>query len=161
MTKYEYAEDVKEVAEKLIEGEDKFKHIDINDIIFLKTDKHISGGHVLGRTHELINMVQFITDKKYVIEVPPVFYTKNEKVKEIIVKHELMHIPVGKVGEEQKGLVRHDIEDFREIIKEFGMEWIQEVEDAKKKVKKLKEIEKKKKQQKDLEEEKDEIIKRE
>ena len=151
---YEYADDVKKIAEQVIKEYEQFKHINIDDIFFIRTSKHIMSGHVLGRTHELIDMVKFLTKKKYIIEIPPVFDTKNDKVKSIIIEHELMHIPI----DNKKGLVGHDIEDFKEIIKKYGIEWISELEEAEIKIKSMKEIEKKKKQIKKFEEEKDEIL---
>lgn len=45
----------------------------------------------------------------------------SDKQLQILMEHELMHVdPSG------KGTVPHDLEDFKEIIKKYGVEWAQE-----------------------------------
>ena len=42
----------------------------------------------------------------------------------ILLLHELMHVQITKDGNEEVYSVRpHDVEDFREIIERYGMDW--------------------------------------
>ena len=151
--KYEYAEDIKKIAEQVIEEVEELKHINLKNIDFVRTSKHISRDYILARCRLLDDLIQFITDKKYIIECPPIFDTLKETTKFIVIEHELYHIP-----DDEKGLIQHNVGEFMSIIKKYGLNYVNEYELATKKVKKLKEIEKKKKQQEKIEEEKDEII---
>lgn len=145
--KFEFAEDVKEIAQKLVIELEEFKHINIEEIDFVRTTKHISGDYVLAQCRLLDSLMRFLTDKKYCIIIPPVFDTLNDNVKMIVTEHELSHI-----SEDGNKLIAHDIGEFRKIIKKYGLDYVQQVEEAEEKIKKLKEIEKKKKQQEKLEE---------
>lgn len=153
MVTYTYAEDIKQIAEELIEQLDEFNNINIEDINFIRTSKHIKSDFVLGQTILLNDLIQFLTGKKFIIQLPPVFDTLTDKQKSIVIEHELHHLPT----EDEKGLVQHDIGEFRSIINKYGVDWINIVKESEEKVKKLKEIEKKKKEQEKLEE--DEISK--
>ena len=144
VTTYKIADDIKEVAQKLIKDIDKLNHISINNIVFVRINSHIKGDHILGRTVCLSDRAQFLTNKKYIIEFPPVYDTLKKEQQEVVVEHELMHIP-----NDEKGLIPHDIGEFREIIRKYGLDWITVISDVEKKVKLLKEKEKiEKKQQK-------------
>ena len=42
----------------------------------------------------------------------------------ILILHELMHVGIIKDGNEESYFVRpHDIEDFRDIIVQYGLDW--------------------------------------
>ena len=153
-TKYEYAEDVKKIAEELIEKLDKFSHIDIDTINFIRTSKHIKSDFVLGQTMLLNDLMEFLTGKKFIIQVPPVFDTLTKEQKSITIEHELHHLPT----KDDKGLIQHDVGEFRVIIDKYGIDWVNVVKESEEKVKKLKEIEKKKKGEEKLEEEKNKIM---
>jgi predicted metallopeptidase len=64
------------------------------------------------------------TDKVFVIVVYPVFTTIAEKDKELIMYHELLHIQ----PDDPSKLRDHDIEDFRDMIEQFGLDWEPTVE---------------------------------
>lgn len=48
----------------------------------------------------------------------------NAKQMEILIQHELQHIGINSEGNEDKFyIVPHDIEDFRNIIDQYGLDW--------------------------------------
>ena len=142
--KFEFAEDIKKIGEKVIEEIKEFNNLDLEYVDFVRTSKHISGDYVLAQCRLLDNLTQFLTDKKYIIIIPPIFDTLSDKVKNIVVEHEICHIPTDKESFGKK-LIAHNIGEFRSIIQKYGLDYLKEYEEASEKIKKLKEIEKKKK----------------
>jgi len=139
MTEYEYkyAEDIREIATEIIKNDKDFRHIDLNKVVVVRTEKHQKGEHVLGSCGFLSNRTQFLTQKKYWIEFPPVFDELNDAQKKIVVEHELYHIP-----KDEKGIVPHDRGEFNKIIEKYGLDWIEVYKDAENKVKLLQDKEK-------------------
>lgn len=155
--KFNYAEDVKKIAGKLIEEIDEFKNINLEYIDFVRTSRHISGDYVLAQCRLLDSLTQFLINKYYIIIIPPVFDTLDEETKKIVTEHEISHIPTD-VEDFGNKIIKHDIGEFRKIINKYGLDYVNRVADAEEKIKKLKEIEKKKKQQEKLEKDKDEVV---
>ena len=66
----------------------------------------------------------------YLIKIysPNVAYM-NEAQKRILMEHELMHIKASENedGELKIGIRHHDVEDFKEIVKKYGMDWAKDV----------------------------------
>jgi predicted metallopeptidase len=50
------------------------------------------------------------------------FSALNETGKKRVIEHELRHIPY---DSEKKGLERHDVEDFREMLQKYGLNYVQ------------------------------------
>ena len=61
--KFEYAEDVKKIAEKLINELEEFKGINVEYVDFVRTTRHISGDYVLAQCRLLDFLTQFLTNK--------------------------------------------------------------------------------------------------
>lgn len=60
------------------------------------------------------------TDKHFIVSVyAEKFDQLDEQRQKLIIAHELMHIN----REKEKSLLRHDKEDFRKIMKVFGIDW--------------------------------------
>ena len=146
MQTYKIANDIRERAIKIIKDVKELNHIVVDNIIFVRTTKHIKGDHVLGCCVFLNDRTQFLSNKKYMVEFPPVFDTLKEKQQDIVIEHELYHIPL-----EEKGLVEHDIGEFRKIVDKYTLEWFQIYQEAESNIKLLKEKDKllKKQKQKD------------
>lgn len=135
---YTHAEDIKEIAKKVAkENKDVFSHINFNEVVFCRTTKHISGDYVLARCNLLSDKTTFLTEKKYLIEFPPIFGTLTEEQQKIVVEHELYHI-----APESKGLINYDIGEFKAIIDKFGLDWLETYKQSNEKIKLLKEKEK-------------------
>lgn len=103
--RYEKADDVKEIAEKIIKKMN-WKHICIDNVGFLRS-YGTSTKRTIARCHALGKALQIAMDRKgfYVIEVISERFDKlpeEEKIKVVI--HELMHIPKSFGG----GFIHHN-----------------------------------------------------
>ena len=58
------------------------------------------------------------TDKKWLISFYDIFDDLTEDKQKIVALHELLHIDA-----EKEKLVKHNIEDFRVILEEYGINW--------------------------------------
>ena len=48
----------------------------------------------------------------------------SEEQKEILMYHELLHVGIDVDGNEEKyRIIPHDIEEFRSVIEQFGLDW--------------------------------------
>jgi len=144
------AEDIKKMVGKVIK-EERMEYINLNDIEVVRVDKDIKiGDHlVLGRCIALGELTKFLSGMIYCLQFPPAFdLLENEDDKTMIIHHELLHIPL-----EGKGVVNHDIEEFKKIFEKYPRKIYSLVEDIERKRITIKEIEKKEKQLKKLKEE--------
>ena len=142
--KFEFAEDIKKIGEKVIKEIEEFKNINLEYVDFVRTSRHLSSDYILAQCRLLDSLTQFLTNKKYIIIIPPIFDTLLDKVKNIVIEHEICHIPTDEENFGKK-LIAHNIGEFRSIIQKYGLDYLKEYEEANEKIKKLKEIEKKKK----------------
>lgn len=137
---YEYDENVKLIAQEVIKNEPKFEYINLDKVVFCKINKIIKSGHILGKISHLGKRAEFLTGKRFMMEMPEAFYDLNEKQKMIVVAHELCHI-----HEDNENLIDHDIGEFRYIIDTYGLDWYEIFKEGEINVKKKIEIEKLKK----------------
>lgn len=112
--KYEKADDVKEIAEKIVK-KFEWSHIDLENVGFLRSFG-TSTKRTIARCHSLGKALQKAMNRKgfYAIEVISERFDKlseEEKIKVVI--HELMHIPKSFGG----GFVQHHIVNERSVNK--------------------------------------------
>ncbi|MEM4182024.1 MAG: putative metallopeptidase [Candidatus Pacearchaeota archaeon] len=103
--KYEKANDLKELAEKIVKKMN-WNHIDLNNVGFLRSFGS-STKRTIARCHGLGKAMQIAMERKsfYVIEVISERFDKlNEEDKEKVLIHELMHIPKSFGG----GFIHHN-----------------------------------------------------
>lgn len=114
----EIASEYKDIADKLI---DKFpvafSHIELDKVLFLretqKSPKKYADIRNVGTPWS------FITAYKYIITFyEPKMITLNEAQQVMVVFHELLHI-----DDDFEKLRKHNIEDFRELITKYGINW--------------------------------------
>ena len=115
---YEQAEDIKQIAEKLINKfPNNFSMFDADQILFLlettKSPKKYAD------VKKVTPPYTYITNVKFIITV----YEKNilefsDAQLHALILHELMHI-----DENFDKIVKHDLEDFRVIVDLFGSNW--------------------------------------
>mgnify|MGYP001613382203 FL=1 len=117
---FEFDDDLKKRAQKIIEQEPKLDHIKLDKVCFTKIDKTLKGGHILGICVLLGFRTEFLSGKRFMIEMPPVYYELNEKQKDIVMEHELMHI-----SKNNKRLVEHNIGEFKIIVEKYGLDWFE------------------------------------
>lgn len=83
-----------------------------------------------GRCVRASKLLKFFSDSDVVIEVSGELWDKlPESTREILMLHEMMHVGTkwNKKGEMSVGLVRHDVQDFYLIVKEYGIEWLETI----------------------------------
>jgi len=110
--------DWQEIADALIQKFPiAFGHVEIDKVLFLseteKTPKKYAD------TRNVAYPYNYITDYKYII----IFYENNiqamtDAQKNMLVFHELLHI-----DEDFSRVRKHNIEDFRELISKWGINW--------------------------------------
>lgn len=146
--KFSEASDIKKIAEDIKNNVSDLVYIDFNNIEFCRILKQTkSGEHLFAFCQRMSDLSRFICKKDYVLVFYPIFDTLKDEQKRYIVEHEMRHI-----DPENKKVISHDFAEFRVMVKKFGLDYLEILEQSEEKIKKLKEIEKKKKQQEKLEE---------
>ena len=114
--------DLEELAHEIIE--EKFQYLKDGIVIrYLRcdTEKRSNGKSVYADCTKVNDKLREISGADFVIT----FYADADDITEdaekILMEHELRH--VGWDGE-KKFLVPHDIDDFRDIITAYGIDWI-------------------------------------
>jgi len=129
---YIYDTTLNEIAKKV----SKEHNIDIEDtniqyaLVFPEVGKNVAG-----RCRLVYNEYTLMTDINYLITFSGELWGRlNDKQKELLMAHELMHIL--KVYDDEGvfkkfSICRHDVEDFRYLIEKFGVDWINFMSDTK------------------------------
>lgn len=116
---FEISPVMQEMAKKLIEKMDDIKHIDLNEVIFLKEME--TRPKPLARCYALTNHpIQFYVNARFCIVIYESnidYFTPDQKA--ILLYHELKHIPP--IGDK---LIDHDIKDFYDVL-QLGINWAQ------------------------------------
>lgn len=138
----EYKENVfyTEIGRHLIENEEIFRHIKEHDIKIRYLESNKPAGKkkrvILGEcrriTDKIREMLQAcdirkedIPDFVVVIYKERIHGFTNAQLR-ILIMHELMHIGVkedSETGQVSYHIAKHDLEDFRYIISEYGADW--------------------------------------
>jgi len=125
---FEVSDELKELAEKIIKSE--VMEIHPAQIEYLLVYPNISKT-VAGRCIKSSKELRFFSGKDYLIEISGELWDAlDDSVRYVLVQHELMHVmPVmnDKTGEWKFELRQHDVEDFSNIIKKHGVDWISKV----------------------------------
>lgn len=125
MPQYRTAEEVKEIAEKLI---DKYhKHLQQAGIYYLFRDPapKSKGDVVFGRTSKVSGKYKAISGYDFIIEISQLHFMNMEEKKRIaLVDHELSHC---KKEEDKYKTVSHDFEGFNTVLRRHGF-WMGDLE---------------------------------
>lgn len=117
LAEFKEAQDLKDMAQKLIASRIDIDHVDVEEVLFLKEME--TQPNASARTYALTgHPIQYFTNKRFCI----VFYESNidyfsYEQRVILLYHELMHIPI--LGNK---LIDHNVKDFREIL-HLGVDW--------------------------------------
>lgn len=108
----------RDIAEEIVNRYSvAFGHIDVDSILFLSEDSKAP------KKYASIQIVKepytFITNYKFIMTVyEPNTIAMNDAQLNILIMHELMH-----VNDDFDGLVKHNLEDFSEIVSVYGLGW--------------------------------------
>lgn len=81
-----------------------------------------------GKCSKASNVTRYLTDKHFIIEFSGDLWDQiDDKIKAVLMYHELLHVGVetDKNGEWVYKIVRHSIEDFIQIVKVHGVDWLE------------------------------------
>lgn len=118
-------ETMAEIGMNLIECDPDLEYIKLASptVVFLVSDKAKKSGtgFVKGECEKVPDKWKWAVPADYAITI----YERNcegmsDYQMAILMKHELMHIKIDAAG---FGIRKHDLEDFRTIVKEFGANW--------------------------------------
>lgn len=121
-----------EIAKDLIEKEPLLEYIRQSDvtIIYLSSDKpkQSKGKSVCGECERINPKYKWAIPCDFTITIfDPNVITFSEDQLRILIFHELLHVKIelGDDGEEVYSINPHDVEEFREIIDRYGIDWDQ------------------------------------
>ena len=125
------SEKIKKIAERLIANDTDLAEIKEEGvkIVYLLSDieKTQNRKVVFGDCTKVAERYRWCCPYDFMItiyEPNVVNYGLNAKQKRALVKHELLHVGIDYSGNEPSYYVApHDIEDFRAVINEYGLEW--------------------------------------
>ena len=122
-------ESYSQIADRLIKTEESLQSIRESDvrIIYLSSDHELkkNGKLVFGQCEKVPDKYKWAVPCDFTITVfePNVERLTEEQIR-ILLFHELLHVGIKKDGNEEKYLIiPHDIEDFREVIERYGVDW--------------------------------------
>lgn len=129
MPDYEFDEEGKQIAENIVKREFKiwfdenFSLIDLEKVAFIKcynqkTAQGIEPMNVHAQCKALDSLERLLSLYKYAIFIYPSFEFLPDIDKKKVIFHEILHIPR---DFEKMSVLEHDIAEFREVIKRFGL----------------------------------------
>lgn len=117
-----------ELAEEIIQTEPLVEHLQMRNftIIYL-----VSNHHKKSNGKRTLGLTEIVQEKnKWAVpgDVSITIYEENiigfsEEQKRILMLHELMHIYIDGDNNNAPKIIHHDVEDFRDIIERYGMDW--------------------------------------
>jgi len=118
---------LKNIAHNIIsDRQTEFGHLANCKIGFLLSDKEKKsrGRLVYAETEKVNDKYKALTGLDFIIT----FYTPNcegvsDRAMEILMLHELNHVGYD-IEDESCFIIPHDLEDFKEIVDEYGSDWI-------------------------------------
>jgi len=141
------ANDLREMAQQIIDSEKDFVLIDLEKVEFCRIKQQTKQGeHLFAFVQRLSDLSRFICKKDWAIVFYPIFDTLTEKGKKYVVEHEIRHI-----DPENKKIINHDFAEFRSMVKKHGLDYLEMIENAEQKIKLIKETEKLQRKQQKLE----------
>ena len=121
--------ELRDLAADLIQTDPKLAHIAASSVrigyVTADVEKTRNGRAVLGQCEKVPDRYKWAMPFDFFIT----FYEPNcerltDAQRRVLMLHELMHVGVDVDGnEESYRVVPHDVEDFRKIIEEYGMDW--------------------------------------
>lgn len=129
MKQYTVDEHYRELALEVISEHEELQWILTSNIRidFISSDeeKKKSDLDVLGECMKVKDVYKLYCpfDFLIILYAPNIAHLTEEKLK-ILLHHELLHVGIDEVNGEAKYIINpHDIEDFRAIINEYGLDW--------------------------------------
>ena len=125
-------EDLLEIANNLVKTEKSLAYIRESTVQFVvlgsDSEKKSKGRVTYGECEKIPAKYKWVIPYDFTITIfEPNVERFTDKQMRILLLHELMHIGIEQDGNEEKYFtVPHDVEDFREILDKYGVEWANE-----------------------------------
>ena len=125
---YTKSEKYKEIAEKVISEHDDLawipRCVNIAYVSSIKTKTH-HGGNVYGECKKVEEVYKaFIPYDFIIIIYDLIVHGMTDEQMELLLYHELLHVGINeKDGGVEYKVNPHDIEDFRVILEQYGLDW--------------------------------------
>ena len=118
------------MAQRLIDEDDALAHIRESDvqIIYLASNKpkKSKGKFVFGECERVADKNKWAIPADFTVTIydPNCLGMDEEHIRRVLF-HELLHVGISydKDGEEVYSIVPHDLEDFRECVRRWGVDW--------------------------------------
>lgn len=118
-----------EIGADLIDSEPSLAYIKQSQatIVYLSSEaeKKQDGKFIYGQCEKVPEKYKWAVPCDFTVTLfePNIERLTDEQIR-ILIFHELLHVGIETDGNEEKySVVPHDIEDFREIIDRFGLDW--------------------------------------
>ena len=129
MESRQICEEYAEIANELINEREELLYLRNSSVIimYLGSDqmKKSKGRIIFGECEKVPDKWKWSVPCDFTITIfePNVEHFTDEQIR-ILIFHELLHVGIDVDGNEEKYYIRpHDVEDFRLILNEYGMEW--------------------------------------
>lgn len=126
MDKRKISEYITKIAEDVIRNDLTYLNNANCTVLFLTSEhpKKSSKRAVLGECEKVPEKYKWAVPADFIITIfEPNTEDLTEAQMRILVKHELMHIGITDDADPSFYIVPHDVEDFSEILKEYGIGW--------------------------------------
>ena len=123
---YSYDAGLAEKVAKVIMDDERYDELSRCRIAILYCDKakKSRGRTVFADTRKLNEMASFMTGQDFVITFYADVEYLSETALDILIRHELQHVGYEtRGGNVVKKIIPHDVEDFRGIVDEYGIDW--------------------------------------
>lgn len=129
MESRQISEEYAEIANELINEREELLYLRNSSVVimYLGSDqmKKSKGRIIFGECEKVPDKWKWSVPCDFTITIfePNVEHFTDEQIR-ILIFHELLHVGIDVDGNEEKYYIcPHDIEDFRLILNEYGMEW--------------------------------------
>lgn len=123
------SEEYAEIGKRLIDNKPELSYIRDSSvgIMYLSSEheKKENGKTVLGQCEKIPDKYKWAIPCDFTITIfaPNVERLTDEQM-EILIFHELLHVGIELDGNEEKyRVIPHDVEEFRTIITQYGLDW--------------------------------------
>jgi predicted metallopeptidase len=122
---YEEKPELKDIIKKLMRTfPEKLNYVNPDRILYSSFSRRSSKAAArIGPIPERVSI--FLNDYDYILEVhKQTWDTASEAINYYTILHELFHIPSGgfdSESDDHRRIIRHDLQDFKELIGEYGV----------------------------------------
>jgi PDZ domain-containing secreted protein len=128
---YEVSDEVRNVANKVLEKDSEKLAADYNNVVvtYIKTYPSISK-NIVGLCTKPGRLLKYFSESDIIIQVSGnIWDNLNEETRYILMLHEMKHVRITykKNGRMIISLNPHNVQDFSDIIRDYGIDWLESI----------------------------------